>query len=82
LASEANLVPLFPANTTKTVSATWALDDVPTQDGAATVSLGGVFASTALSWGSKLSATGEATTYDNAYKLQKFKTTENISSRK
>ena len=81
LASEANLVPLFPANTTKTVSATWALDDVPTQDGAATVSLGGVFASTALSWGSKLSATGEATTYDNAYKLQKFKTTENISSK-
>jgi len=81
LASEANLVPLFPANTTKTVSATWALDDVPTQGGAATVSLGGVFASTALSWGSKLDATGEATTYDNAYKLQKFKTTENISSK-
>lgn len=81
LASEANLVPLFPANTTKTVSATWALDDVPTQGGAATVSLGGVFASTALSWGSKLSATGEATTYDNAYKLQKFKATENISSK-
>ena len=81
LASEANLVPLFPANTTKTVSATWALDDVPTQGGAATVSLGGVFASTALSWGSKLNATGEATTYDNAYKLQKFKTTENISSK-
>lgn len=81
LASEANLVPLFPASTTKTVSATWALDDVPTQGGAATVSLGGVFASTALSWGSKLSATGEATTYDNAYKLQKFKATENISSK-
>ena len=81
LASEANLVPLFPASTTKTVSATWALDRVPTQGGAATVSLGGVFASTALSWGSKLNATGEATTYDNAYKLQKFKPTENISSK-
>ena len=78
LASEANLVPLFPANTTKTVSATWALDDVPTQGGAATVSLGGVFESTKLSWGSKLETTGSVTTFDNVYKLQKYKTTENV----
>ena len=84
LASEANLVPLFPANTTKTVSATWALDDVPTQGGAATVSLGGVFTSTALSWGSKVTVPTEdptVTTYDKAYTLQKFVVNNNTSSR-
>lgn len=81
LASEANLAPLFPSGATKTVAATWALDETPSQSAAAAVTMGGVFASTALSWGSKLSATGEATTYDNAYKLQKFKTTEDISSK-
>lgn len=83
LASEANLVPLFPANTTKTVSATWALDDVPTQGGAATVSLGGVFASTALSWGSKVTVPTEnptVTTYDKAYTLRKFVVNNNTSS--
>lgn len=82
LASEANLVPLFPANTTKTVSATWALDDVPTQGGAATVSLGGVFTSTALSWGSKVTVPTEnptVTTYDKAYTLRKF-SVDNTSS--
>ena len=83
LASEANLVPLFPANTTKTVSATWALDAVPTQDGAATVSLGGVFASTALSWGSKVTVPTDnptVTTYDKAYTLRKFSVNNNTSS--
>lgn len=83
LASEANLVPLFPANTTKTVSATWALDDVPTQGGAATVSLGGVFTSTALSWGSKVTVPTEnptVTTYDKAYTLRKFSVDNNTSS--
>lgn len=82
LASVANLVPLFPANTTKTVSATWALDDVPTQGGAATVSLGGVFTSTALSWGSKVTVPTEnptVTTYDKAYTLRKF-SVDNTSS--
>lgn len=83
LESEANLVPLFPANATKTVSATWALDDVPTQGGAATVSLGGVFTSTALSWGSKVTVPTEntVTTYDKAYTLQKFVVNNNTSSR-
>lgn len=82
LASEANLVPLFPASTTKTVSATWALDAVPTQDGAATVSLGGVFTSTALSWGSKVTVPTDnptVTTYDKAYTLRKF-SVDNTSS--
>ncbi len=81
LASEANLAPLFPSGATKTVAATWALNAIPSHSAAAAVTMGGVFASTSLAWGSKLSATGEATTYDNAYKLQKFKTTENISSK-
>lgn len=81
LASEANLAPLFPSGATKTVAATWALDETPSQNAAAAVTMGGVFASTSLAWGSKLSTTGETTTYDNAYKLQKFKTTENISSK-
>lgn len=81
LESTANLVPLFLANATKTVSATWSLNATPTQDMAASVSMGGVFESTALSWGDKLTATGDVTTYDNVYTLQKFKTTENITNR-
>lgn len=81
LESVANLAPLFPSGATKTVAATWALDATPLQNAAAAVTMGGVFASTSLAWGSKLDATGEATTYDNAYKLQKFKTSENISSK-
>lgn len=81
LESTNNLVPLFLANATKTVSATWSLNATPTQDMAASVSMGGVFESTKLSWGSKLDATGGVTTYDNVYTLQKFKTTENITNR-
>lgn len=81
LESTANLVPLFLANATKTVSATWSLNATPTQDMAASVSMGNVFTSTALSWGDKLTATGSVTTSDNVYKLQKFKTTENVSSK-
>jgi len=84
LESVANLAPLFPSGATKTVAATWALDDVPTQGGAATVSLGGVFASTALSWGSKVTVPTEnstVTTYDKVYTLQKFVVNNNTSSR-
>lgn len=81
LESTANLAPLFLANATKTVSATWSLDATPTQNMAASVSMGNVFTSTALSWGDKLTATGSVTTSDNVYKLQKFKTTENVSSK-
>ena len=79
LESTANLVPLFLANATKTVSATWSLNATPTQDMAASVSMGNVFESTKLAWGSKLTATGGANTYDNVYTLQKFKT--NVSSK-
>ena len=81
LTSVANLVSLFPSGTTKTVSATWALNETPTQNAAASVSLGGVFESTKLSWGSKLETTGSVTTFDNVYKLQKYKTTENVTSK-
>lgn len=81
LTSTNNLVPLFPANATKNVSATWSLNTTPTQNMTASVSMGGVFESTALSWSSKLDVTGGVSTYDNVYTLQKFKTTENITSK-
>ena len=81
LTSTNNLVPLFPANATKNVSATWSLNTTPTQNMTASVSMGGVFESTALSWSSKLDVTGGVPTYDNVYTLQKFKTTENITSK-
>lgn len=81
LTSTNNLVPLFPANATKNVSATWSLNTTPTQNMTASVSMGGVFESTALSWSSKLDVTGGVSTDDNVYTLQKFKTTENITSK-
>lgn len=81
LESENNLIPLFPSGATKTVSATWALNDTPTQDVAASVSMGNIFEYTKLSWGNKLKAEGSVTTYDNVYTLQKFKTTENVAAK-
>lgn len=80
LTSEANLVPLFPSGTTKEgVSAKWNLTETPIQNTAASVSMGGVFESTKLSWGSKLSATEAITTYDNVYTLQKFQPTVKVT---
>ena len=81
LGSVNNLVPLFPSGATKTVSATWPLNETPTQNAAASVSLGGVFESTQLSWGTKLNTTGSVPTYDYVYTLQKFKTTTNVSDK-
>ena len=81
LTSTANLVPFFPAGATKSVTATWALDETPSQNQAAFVTKSGVFESTTLLWGNKLQATGSVTTYDNVYTLQKFKTTGNVESK-
>lgn len=84
LSSINDLVPLFPSGATKSASATWALDAAPTQGVAASVSMGGVFASTALSWGSKVSVPTEnptMQTYDRTYTLRKFSVNNNTSSR-
>ena len=83
LTSEANLVPFFPAGATKSVTATWALDGTPTQNQAASVTKSGVFQSTQMSWGSKVTVpTGNSTvtTYDKAYTLQKFVVNNTSSS--
>ena len=83
LTSTANLVPFFPAGATKSVTATWALDETPSQNQAAFVTKSGVFQSTQMSWGSKVTVpTGNSTvtTYDKAYTLQKFVVNNTSSS--
>ncbi|MBO6031215.1 MAG: FimB/Mfa2 family fimbrial subunit [Prevotella sp.] len=79
LESEANLVPLFPANATKTVSVTWPLNTATLQT-TASVSMGGVFAATELSLdggeNSKLNATGLCTA--GVASLYKFAVKEDI----
>lgn len=79
LTSTANLAPIFAPNTTKEgFSAVWALNE--TLNTTASVSMGGVFSATELSYGNKLTATGTTTT-EAGNKMQKFKTTENVSSK-
>ncbi len=79
LTSLANLVPMFAANTTKTgVSATWPLNTSPLQT-TASVSTGGVFSSTALTYGdSKLTPSGLRTAGE--VNLYKFEAAENLGS--
>ena len=80
LESTANLVPLFPAGATKKgVSALWPLNTSTLQT-TASVSMGGVFASTGLTVGSKLNASGLRTA--GTVSLQKFIATAAIGSTK
>lgn len=84
LTSTANLVPLFPSGTTKTgVSAIWPLNTSPLQT-TASVSTGGVFSGTTLTYGSKLKLTNSETdsglrTAGNV-SLYKFAATEELGS--
>ena len=84
LTSTANLVPLFPSGTTKTgVSAIWPLNTSPLQT-TASVSTGGVFSATTLTYGSKLKLTNSETdsglrTAGNV-SLYKFAATEELGS--
>ena len=81
LTSENNLVPLFPSETTKNVTATWSLNTT-TLTTTATASINGVFESTQLTCGSKIStADGLLTTSDESLTPQSFKVTENVSSK-
>ena len=81
LTSENNLVPLFPSETTNNVTATWSLNTT-TLTTTATASINGVFESTQLTCGSKIStADGLLTTSDESLTPQSFKVTENVSSK-
>ncbi len=74
-----NLAPIFANGTTKEgVSAIWPLNE--TFSSTASVSIGGVFSATELSYGSKLTPTGTTTT-EAGNKMQKFKTIGNVSSK-
>ena len=80
LESTANLVPLFPAGATKKgVSALWPLNTSTLQT-TASVSMGGAFATTGLTVGSKLNASGLRTA--GTVSLQKFIATADIGSTK
>lgn len=83
LTSEANLVPMFADRAEKKgVTATWPLNTSTLQT-AASVSMGGVFSATELTYGSKLAPSGLCTAGKDAYKttLQMFRPTEKVDSR-
>ena len=83
LTSEANLVPMFANGAEKKgVTATWPLNTSTLQT-AASVSMGGVFSATELTYGSKLAPSSLCTAGKDAYKttLQMFRPTEKVDSR-